>query len=247
MFACRSSPQGPLKLGSAVFNALLTDRTFVPRAITRTCDDEAAQKLRGRGVEVVNVGSFDKASLANALRIRGSEAVVAVSMLPFKGGNEFPNEALQGKNMVEVATQVGVKLFIFSISELPGSKYETALFYKRACEDPKSSDPTNASLPLSNLLEDYWTNGFRRKTPTAFDFVIVNHSATDVVISTWVDHAATLTLLENYAAPDPSNGLRIEYSPHTEYTGLLRRWCRPPSSWRWEASSAPRASFWRPK
>ncbi|KAJ7777577.1 hypothetical protein DFH07DRAFT_1056413 [Mycena maculata] len=99
--------------GSAIIKGLLKDGMFVPRAITRNPDTEAAQKLKVSGVEVVRGDMVDKASLVNALR--GSEAVFAVTVPMFRQADgEGPNEVVQGKNMVDAAREVGVKFFIFS-------------------------------------------------------------------------------------------------------------------------------------
>jgi uncharacterized protein YbjT (DUF2867 family) len=57
-------------------DALLKDRTFVPRAISRDPDSEASKKLKARGVEVVKGDPLDRTGLVSALH--GSEAVFAV-------------------------------------------------------------------------------------------------------------------------------------------------------------------------
>jgi uncharacterized protein YbjT (DUF2867 family) len=62
--------------GGSVVSALLSEGTFVPRAITRDDASDAAQKLKARGVEVVQVDSTDPESITNS--IKGSEAVFLV-------------------------------------------------------------------------------------------------------------------------------------------------------------------------
>lgn len=63
--------------GSSVVNALLRDKKFTPRAITRNPSSEPAQALAARGVEVVTGDLWDKESIRKA--ITGCEAVFAVS------------------------------------------------------------------------------------------------------------------------------------------------------------------------
>ncbi|KAJ7776630.1 hypothetical protein DFH07DRAFT_911950 [Mycena maculata] len=197
--------------GAAVIRALLKDGTFVPRAITRNPDAEAAQKLKQSGVEVVKGDSLDKASLVNA--IRGSEAVfgVTVPIFPLKAEGEGPNEIVQGKNMVDAAKEAGVKFFIFasmpSINRISGGKYKNVLHYdqKEVVEEYlKSSGLANASLHLGGFLENFWKFGLLKKTPTGFDVAVINFSATDRQAFTWVERdipAATLALLKNYNDP----------------------------------------------
>lgn len=62
--------------GSAVVNALLEDKTFVPRAITRNASSDAAKALATRGAEVVTGDLWDKESIKKALT--GCEAVFGV-------------------------------------------------------------------------------------------------------------------------------------------------------------------------
>ncbi|KZP02738.1 NmrA-like protein, partial [Athelia psychrophila] len=59
--------------GSSVVNALLQDKTFSPRAITRNPSSDAAKALAARGVEVVTGDLWDKESIRKA--VAGCEAV----------------------------------------------------------------------------------------------------------------------------------------------------------------------------
>ncbi|KAK7048079.1 NmrA domain-containing protein [Favolaschia claudopus] len=116
--------------GGSVIKGLLEDGTFVPRAITRNPDSEAAKKLKARGVEVVQGDSLIKEGLADALR--GSEAVFAVSVSGFNPNKETGDFA-QGKNIVDAAKEAGVKFFIWSslpsISKISGGKYKNVVGY----------------------------------------------------------------------------------------------------------------------
>ncbi|KAJ7769136.1 hypothetical protein DFH07DRAFT_915238 [Mycena maculata] len=193
--------------GSSVIDALLKDGTFVPRAITRNPDSEAAQKLKARGVEVVKGDPLDKASLLRALP--GSEAVFAMTV-PMHTPNltDGPNEVTQGKNMVDAAKEVGVKFFLFtgapSLVKLSGGKYSSCLQYesKAIIEDHlRASGLAWVSLHLGAFLENYWKYGVLKKTATGFDVAVVNFGREDRQAFSWIQRevpAATLVLLKNY-------------------------------------------------
>lgn len=66
-------------------NALLEDKTFVPRAITRNASSDAAKALAARGAEVATGDLWDRESIKKALE--GCEAVFGVSL--FNGEAEF--------------------------------------------------------------------------------------------------------------------------------------------------------------
>jgi uncharacterized protein YbjT (DUF2867 family) len=65
--------------GSSVVAALQADGTFVPRAITRNKNSNAALKLASQGVEVVEADLWNKESLVKALA--GSECVFGLYVL----------------------------------------------------------------------------------------------------------------------------------------------------------------------
>ncbi|KAJ7456729.1 hypothetical protein B0H11DRAFT_2176072 [Mycena galericulata] len=195
--------------GGGVIELLLKDGTFVPRAITRNVDGEAAQKLKARGVEVVSGDSLDKASLVSALR--GSEAVFAVTTPMFPATPGGPNEVTQGKNIVDAAKEVGVKLFVFSsapsMTKLSGGKYTNCLQYDYKAEIEeylKSSGLPYACLYLGAFLENYWKFGLLKKTASGFDVAVTSYSKTDREAFTWASRevpAATLALLKHYKDP----------------------------------------------
>ena len=64
------------KIGSTVVNALLSDGTFTPRAITRNPASDKALTLKARGAEVVQADVWDKESIKKA--ITGCEGVFGV-------------------------------------------------------------------------------------------------------------------------------------------------------------------------
>ncbi|KAJ7738368.1 hypothetical protein B0H16DRAFT_1570618 [Mycena metata] len=223
--------------GSAVVRALLKDATFIPRAICRNPDSDAAQKLKAQGVEVVKGDTLDKASLVNALH--GSEAVFSVTapIFPFKAKGEGPNELIAGTNIVDAAKEVGVKFFVFSslpsISKISGGKYKTALHYdqKAAVEEHlRASGLANASIHTGAFLENYWKFGLLKKTATGFDVAVSNYKANDLEAFTWVERdvpGVALALLKNYTDPSknisgksyPVVNANISYAKLTEMTG----------------------------
>ena len=62
-------------------NAILADGTFTARAVTRNTMSESAEKLKARGVQVVQADLSDVESLKKA--ILGSEGVFGVRCLMF--------------------------------------------------------------------------------------------------------------------------------------------------------------------
>ncbi|KAJ7741388.1 NAD(P)-binding protein [Mycena metata] len=197
-----------MHLGSAVVRALLKDRTFTPRAITRNPASETALKLKAEGAEVVQGDPLDKESLVAALR--GSEAVT-VLMPPIKAEGEGVNEITQGKNMVHAAKEAGVKFFVFpsspSLAKISGGKYKHALAcdHKNVVEEYlKASGIPNASLHPGTFLENLYRFGVLKKTDTGFDIPIPNYSPTSLSSFTWVQRdvpAVVLALLKNYHDP----------------------------------------------
>jgi hypothetical protein len=118
--------------GSAVVDALLADKTFTPRAVTRNASSEAAKHLASRGAEVVVADLWDKESIKHALT--GSEcvfgvgniscSVVMMSILmraaqvtnyydPSIAGSQVKGEVDQGKILIDAAKEVGVKFFVW--------------------------------------------------------------------------------------------------------------------------------------
>ncbi|KAJ7500625.1 hypothetical protein B0H11DRAFT_1714636 [Mycena galericulata] len=195
--------------GGAVIRSLLKDGTFVPRAMTRDPNSEAAQKLKATGVGVVRGDLLDKASLVSALK--GSEAVFAVTNPMFPPKPEGPNEITQGKNIVDAAREVGVKFLVLSslpsMIKISGGKYTNCIQYDYKAEIEeylKSSGLSYASLHLAAFLENYWKFGVLKKTATGFEIAMPNYRKTDRESFTWTERevpAATLALLKNYTDP----------------------------------------------
>ncbi|KAJ7747836.1 hypothetical protein B0H16DRAFT_1554780 [Mycena metata] len=177
--------------GSAVVRALLKDRAFTPRAITRNPASETALKLKAEGAEVVQGDPLDKESLVAALR--GSEAVYGVTVL-------MPPHQSRGRGF-----------FVFpsspSLAKISGGKYKNALAcdHKNVVEEYlKASGIPNASLHPGTFLENFYRFGALKKTETGFDIAIPNYAPTSLSSFTWVRRdvpAVVLALLKNYHDP----------------------------------------------
>ncbi|KIX08900.1 uncharacterized protein Z518_03557 [Rhinocladiella mackenziei CBS 650.93] len=114
------------KQGGSVVRCILSDpktaSMFSVRAITRDPSKPSAQELTKMGAECVSADCDDKPSLRIAMD--GAYAVFAVTNFWEKKSAEA--EVQQGKNMADVAKEVGVQHFIWSsllnITELSGGK-----------------------------------------------------------------------------------------------------------------------------
>ncbi|KAJ7617615.1 NAD(P)-binding protein [Mycena polygramma] len=204
--------------GSSVFEAVLADGKYTPRAVTRSLDTDASKALIARGVEVVVGDLWDEESLKKA--IKGSDAVFGNTN--FWAPDVYPadpqgkGEITQGKNLVDAAKEVGVKFFIWSpmymSSSLPSSAKESNGLYKHAYHvDNKSviEDYLKASgVPYAMLLTAWFLEnliGSLSKTDTGY---IPKYKAEDTQTSTWVAHdlgASAVALLTHY--PDASKGV----------------------------------------
>ncbi|KAJ7770036.1 hypothetical protein B0H16DRAFT_1411184 [Mycena metata] len=205
--------------GSAVVRALLKQGMFTPRAITRNPDSEASQKLKARGVEVVQADSLDKASLVRALK--GSEAVYAVAShteaaaIYLGYSTKLPSCTWQGKNMIDAAKEVGVKFFVWpsvpSVKKFSGGKYQNCTQYDHkeiVAQYLKTSGLPHAILLIPAFLENYWKHNDLKKTDTGYDVALPQFPATSLQNFVWVERdlpAATITLLKNYT--DASKGI----------------------------------------
>ncbi|KAF9728448.1 hypothetical protein PMIN04_012922 [Paraphaeosphaeria minitans] len=102
--------------GGSVVEHVLADavlsKEFKIRGVTRDTSTPAAQKLLQRGVEMVVADMMSKESLQNALH--GSHTVFLVTNYWETHGTA--DEITQGKNVADVAKDVGVQHLIFSSS-----------------------------------------------------------------------------------------------------------------------------------
>jgi uncharacterized protein YbjT (DUF2867 family) len=95
--------------GAAVDHLLAADREFAVRGLTRAQDSEAARTLAERGVDVRRGDLNDKGTLRSA--VDGVNAVVIVTNIWTAG---FDRSVRQGKNIADVAAEVGVDHLVFS-------------------------------------------------------------------------------------------------------------------------------------
>ncbi|KAJ7760843.1 NAD(P)-binding protein [Mycena maculata] len=199
--------------GSAVLKAVLEDGTFTPRAVSRNPDSDAAKALKAQGVEVVKGDLFDLASIKEALK--GSDVVFGVTNFwdpsVFPGTTNGEGEIQQGKNLVDAATAVGIKFFVWS--GLPSSKVlSKGKFSKVYHIDNKatiyqyleSSGLDYAAVETAYFADNLWRNGALKKTATGYTIPIPKYSPTSTQTFTWVAHdlgPAVLALLKNYDNP----------------------------------------------
>ncbi|KAJ6483861.1 NAD(P)-binding protein [Mycena vitilis] len=203
--------------GSSVVNAVLEDGRYKPRAVSRNPASGASKALIARGVEVVKGDLFDKESLKRAMH--GSEAVFGVT--DFWDSQIFgvdptgKDEIVQGKNLVDVAKEVGVAFFIWS--SLPNATEESNGLYthihhvdnKAMIEDYlKASGVPHAMLLTGWFTEDLWTRNYLQKTANGYTIPVAKYGPDEDQVFTWVANdlgSAAVALLTHY--PDASKGI----------------------------------------
>ncbi|KAI0248743.1 hypothetical protein BJV78DRAFT_1233069 [Lactifluus subvellereus] len=179
--------------GSAVVDALLSDGTFTPRAITRNPASDKALALKARGAEVAQADIWDKESIIKA--ITGWKAYLVTDFFdPKIYPNNLKGEIEQGKNLVDASKEVGIKFFVWS--SLPGcakiskGKYRNIAHFdnKAAIEEYlTSSGIPNATVQTGWFTEDLWKFGALVKTPSGtFELPIPKYSASSDQSFTWV-------------------------------------------------------------
>ncbi|KAF7362759.1 NmrA domain-containing protein [Mycena venus] len=199
--------------GSAVLEAVLADGKYTPRAVSRSLDSAGSKALIAKGVEVVVGNLWDTESLKNA--IRGSEAVFGVTSFwdpeVFPADPKGKGEIIQGKNLVDAAKEVGIKLFIWS--SLPNATAESKGLYKHVyhCDNKaavaeylKASGLPHVVLLTGWFAENLWKVGSLQKTDTGYTIPIPKFGPDDVQAATWVAHdlgQAALAVLTHYKDP----------------------------------------------
>ncbi|KAI5900093.1 NmrA-domain-containing protein [Schizophyllum commune H4-8] len=151
--------------GSSVLNAVLKDGTFKPRVVTRNTNSESSKKFVDLGAEVVQADSGDRESLKKALA--GSEVVFLVTFL-FGATSEFD----QGKNVIDISKEVGVKFLVFSslpsLTELSKGKYTQAFHFDDKQKIQKYLDASG--LPYASISTGWFLENFlkvnRKGQPT---------------------------------------------------------------------------------
>ncbi|KAF7973254.1 hypothetical protein HWV62_15771 [Athelia sp. TMB] len=214
--------------GSAVVNALLEDKVFVPRAITRNASSDAAKALAARGAEVVTGDLWDRESIKKALA--GCEAVFGVSLFggsnlsgahliasqvtnyndPSIAGGDTAGEIVQGKQLIDVAKEVGIKFFVWSSlpnsTKLSGGKYPGIHHFdnKAAVEDYlRASGLPNATVQTGWFAENVinYPFVFGKGEGEAYEIKIPLFGPTKTIALLWVEHElgqSVLALLKHY-------------------------------------------------
>ncbi|KAF7973251.1 hypothetical protein HWV62_15765 [Athelia sp. TMB] len=196
--------------GSAVVNALLEDKTFVPRAITRNASSDAAKALAARGAEVATGDLWDRESIKKALE--GCEAVFGVTNYndPSIVRGDTAGEIVQGKQLVDVAKEIGIKFFVWSSlpnsTKLSGGKYPGIHHFdsKAAVEDYlRASGLPNASIHTGSFAENIinFPYTFGKDQSGAYELRAPLFSPTKTVPILWVEKTLgpiVLALLKHY-------------------------------------------------
>ncbi|KAF4829483.1 NmrA-like family domain-containing protein 1 [Colletotrichum tropicale] len=147
--------------GRSVVNAVLADpslsTTFRIRAITRDVSSTAAQQLVALGVEVVQADMFSKPSLSCVLE--GSHTVFLMTMPQVP---DWKAEVVQGKNVADVAAEVGVEHLFFSsllhMSEMTNGRLKNAISFETKAEVERYIRAK--SIPSTFVLAGYFMNNY---------------------------------------------------------------------------------------
>ncbi|KAL1717771.1 hypothetical protein EV715DRAFT_291892 [Schizophyllum commune] len=175
--------------GSSVVNALLSDGTFTPRAVTTDASSDAAKALADKGCEVVEAKFDDKEAIERA--VTGAECVFLVTLC---WDEEVP-EQTQGINVVEACERTGVKFIVFST--LPGLRDVSRGKYTRVPEfEDKASIQRyleTSPIPCASISP----GSFMENIPRGFlncpfektdsGFILNTHEPEGcVIIQTWI-------------------------------------------------------------
>ncbi|KAJ7107779.1 hypothetical protein C8R44DRAFT_744368 [Mycena epipterygia] len=200
--------------GSSIVDAVLADGKYTPRAVSRSVDSPASKALIAKGVEVVVGNLFDRDSIKKA--IQGSEAVFGITNFwdpeIFPADPEGKGEIVQGKNLIDVAKEVGIKFFIWS-SVFKSTKESNGLYPHVHHSNTKAEiDEYLAASGLPHVIlltgwfaENLWKIGSLEKTDTGYIIPIPKYGKEDKQSVTWIAHdlgRAAVVLLYNYSNPD---------------------------------------------
>ncbi|KAF8472850.1 NMRAL1 protein [Kalaharituber pfeilii] len=147
------------KQGGSIIQSIQDDprtaSTFAIRGITRDANKPNALALKEKGVEVVTADMEDKESLKKALK--GAYAVFVVTN--YWEHLDAKRETQQGKNVADVAAELGVQHYIFSslynIKELSGGTLSKMHHF-----DSKAEVESYIRTSLPNLPSTFFLPGF---------------------------------------------------------------------------------------
>jgi len=220
--------------GSSVVDSLLEDGTFSVRAVSRDVKSEASEKLKARGVEVVQADLLDVETVKKA--IAGSEGVFGVTNFwdPSIHPNNGTAEIKMGKNLVDAAKEVGIKFFVFSslpsAKKFSNGKYTHVEHYESKHEVEeylRASGVPNATLYTSWFAENFWNFGVLTKTPEGNYLITVPRFQEDSLQEiTWVKRdvgTSALALFKHYHDhKDINNGVFNAIGTQITYGDLAK-------------------------
>ncbi|KAG1729146.1 hypothetical protein EDB19DRAFT_130786 [Suillus lakei] len=233
--------------GSSVVQALLTDGTFLPRAITRNCNSEKALKLKTLGAEVAQADLWDIDSLKQALS--GVEAVYGVTDYydPKNFAQGHNSEMLLGKNLVDAAKAMDVKYFIWSSlphsTRMSNGKYANVYhFDNKANVDDylRDSGVPHSILHTGWFSENLWNYNNLVPVPDSncLELNVPRYDPHSPQYFTWIEWdlgQCALALLKHYQDPE-SEVLSCTFyavsakSSYTQFASILQQALRKPVS-----------------
>ncbi|RSL41627.1 hypothetical protein CEP53_012646 [Fusarium sp. AF-6] len=148
--------------GGSVIQAVLADevlsKEFKIRGITRDVSKPAAQALARKGVEVVAADMSSKETLVDALK--DSHTVFLVTTPDFLSGRS--QELPHGKNVTDVASDLGVKHLIYSsllhVTEITEGRLEHVVHFDDKAEVERYI--RSKDIPSTFVLPGYFMSNF---------------------------------------------------------------------------------------
>nr|KAG5691360.1 hypothetical protein BaRGS_033409 [Batillaria attramentaria] len=142
-------------VGGAVARALLRDRRFQVKAVTRTPTTDVARKLAEEGAIIVTADLNDPRSLKRAME--GAHAVFLTTH--YWEHMNHDKEVAQGKNAVDAAVNAGVAHFVFYGSESPKDTIDKACGYMDA-KAAIEKHVKETTLPYTSLRLPFYYENF---------------------------------------------------------------------------------------
>ncbi|KAL2675392.1 hypothetical protein Neosp_011576 [[Neocosmospora] mangrovei] len=149
--------------GGSVIRAVLADKVlskeYKIRGITRDISKPAAQALAEKGVEVVTADMSSKETLTAALK--DSHTVFLVTTPDFMSG-DGSQELPHGKNVADVASDLGVKHLIYSsllhVTETTGGRLKHVVHFDDKAEVERYI--RSKDIPSTFVLPGYFMSNF---------------------------------------------------------------------------------------
>ncbi|KAJ4297510.1 hypothetical protein N0V90_005402 [Kalmusia sp. IMI 367209] len=149
--------------GGSVIKAILADTVLSKesrlRGITRDVSKPAAQALSQHGIEVKAADMSSKASLTEA--IRGSHTVFLVTTPDFTSGQPG-QELVHGKNVADVAKELGVQHLIFSsllhVTDTTQGRLKHVIHFDQKAEVERYI--RSIGIPSTFVLPGYFMSNF---------------------------------------------------------------------------------------